>query len=91
MPEGEAAPKPLTVDNEDEPAGAHGGDHDENDRNEQDGQELDQVPGVRAPVPQTASGHRRRGLRQQRVEPAAPWEDVEMACTPRTEALTATA
>ena len=76
VPEGEAVLHPLTVDVDDESGGVESRTQNEHNRKEQDGQELNQVPGIGAPVAQAACRHGGGGRRQGGAEPTGPWQHV---------------
>ena len=79
VPEGEAGLHPLTVDVDDESGGVESRTQNEHNRKDQDGYELNQVPGISAPVAQAAGRHSGGGRGQGGAEPAGPRQYVGKA------------
>ena len=76
VPEGEADVHRLTVVAGGESAGVKSRPQDEHNGQNQDGQELNQVPGIGAPVAQAAGRHSSGGRGQGGAESAGPRQHV---------------
>ena len=83
VPEGEAGVHRLAVGAGGEPTGVERRTQNEHNGKEQGGQELNQVPGIGAPVAQAAGRHGGGGRGQGGAEPAGPWQHVGQALIPR--------
>ena len=82
VPEGEAGVHRLAVDTGGEPTGVESRTQNDHNGKEQGGQELNQVPGIGAPVAQAAGRHGGGGRRQSGAEPAGPRQHVGQALIP---------